>query len=100
VSKIKIVVSPKFKSSLTKITSSLSQKRKIQLADAIDNLKTNLKLFPESYPVAEFDRFVEIPFRKAVISKDYIVVYFFQHEKIYFVDIFHTAQDWKRKLFH
>ena len=96
--KIKIVLSSKFKNSLTRISSSLTEPRSFKLAKAIDNLKKIISTFPECYPIIQFEKHCEIPFRKAAIAKDYIVVYLYQQENIYFMDIFHTAQNWQSKL--
>jgi len=100
VNKNRIIVPAKFKQSLAHITANVSKQRSNQLAEAIDNLKKMLISFPESFPIIDFEIHVEIPFRKAVIAKDFIVIYLYQHEKIYFINIFHTAQNWKRKLIH
>jgi len=95
VNKVRVVVSSKFKNSFKKIANVLSANQALRLAKAIDNLKKILSLFPESFPVIIFARPCEIPFRKAVIAKDFIVVYLYQQEKVYLIDLFHAAQNWK-----
>ena len=96
--KVRIVISDKFKESLRKITEDLTDNQSFRLAKAIDNLKKILSIFPESFPVIIFDKPCEIPFRKAVIVKKFIVVYLYQKEKVYFIDIFHATQNWKSRL--
>jgi len=98
VNKNKIVLSSGFKKSLSRISSSLTKPQSIKFAKAIDNLKQILRSFPECYPVIQFEKHCEIPFRKAVIAKNYIVIYLYQYEKIYFIELFHTAQNWQQKL--
>ncbi len=96
--KVHIVISSKFKKSYTKIIKNLTDNQSFRLAKALDNLKQILTVFPESFPVIIFDKHCEIPFRKAVIVKNFIVVYLYQKEKVYFIDIFHTTQNWKSRL--
>ena len=93
--KYKIVVSPQFERSLNALLDKLNKNQAVRLAKAVDNLTQILAIFPESYPLVQFDRYYEIPYRKAVIGKYYIVVYFFQQEKVYLIDLFHAAQNWK-----
>jgi len=97
--KYKIVVSPQFESSLSSFLDKLNQNQAVRLAKAVDNLNQILSIFPESYPKVQFERYYEIPYRKAVIGKYYIVVYFFQQEIVYLVNIFHSAENWKSKIF-
>lgn len=95
--KIRVVVSSKFKNSFKNIYKDLTSKQTLRLARAIDNLKKILSIFPESFPVIIFDKPCEIPFRKAVITKNFIVVYLYQQEKVFLIDLFHAAQNWKLK---
>ena len=97
--KYKIVVSPQFGRSLSKFLNKLNQNQAVRLAKAVDNLNQILSIFPESYPLVQFNKYYEIPYRKAVIGKYYVVVYFFQQEIIYLVNIFHSAENWKSKIF-
>jgi len=97
--KHKIVVSPQFEKSLVAFLDQLNQNQAVRLAKAIDNLTQILPIFPESYPLVQFNKYYEIPYRKAVIGKYYIVVYFFQQEIIYLVNIFHSTENWKSKIF-
>jgi len=90
---------PQFDASLNKFFNNLTQNQAIRLAKAIDNLNQILSIFPETYPLIQFNKYYEIPYRKAVIGKYYVVVYFFQQELIHLVDIFHSAENWKRKIF-
>jgi hypothetical protein len=80
------------------MTTYLTENQSLRLAKAIDNLKTIVAIFPECFLVIIFDKPCEIPFRKALIAKDFIVVYLYQQDKIYLIDLFSTAQDWKLKL--
>jgi len=98
VNKIRIVISSKFKNSYKKIIENLTDNQSFRLAKAIDNLKTILSIFPESFPIIIFDKPCEIPFRKAVVAKKFIVVYLYQNKKVYFIDFFHSAQNWKSRL--
>jgi len=97
--KYKVVVSPHFERSLSSLLDKLGQNQAVRLAKAVDNLSQILAIFPESYPTVQFNKYYEIPYRKAVIGKYYIVVYFFQQEIIYLVNIFHSAENWKSKIF-
>ncbi len=96
--KVRVVVSTKFNKSFRKISKDLTENQLLRLARAIDNLKKILTIFPESFPIIIFDRPCEIPFRKAVIAKNFIVVYLYQKEKILLIDLFHAAQNWKSRL--
>jgi len=96
----KIVVSPQFNKSLQTIFADLNPNQTLELAKAIDNLKQNISIFPESYPLVQFERYCEIPFRKPVIKKQYIVVYFFQQEKVFLVNFYYASENWKYKILH
>lgn len=97
--KYKIAVSPQFEKSLSSILDKLIHNQAVRLAKAVDNLNQILSILPECYPLVQFDRYYEIPYRKAVVGKYYIVVYFFQQEIVYLVNIFHSAENWKSKVF-
>lgn len=94
-----VIVSSTFKKSLAQICSSLTKKQSLKLAKSIDNLTLILKISPESFPIIQFEKHSELPFRKAVLSKDFIVVYLFQREKVYLVNIFPTSQSWQSNIF-
>lgn len=96
--KIQIFVSDDFNSALTKILENLSFKQALGLTSLLDNLVQILTLFPETYPLIQFKKYCEIPFRKAVIDRHHIVVYFYQKYCIYFVNIFDTRTDWKERI--
>jgi addiction module RelE/StbE family toxin len=85
--KYKIDVSPQFQNSLKRIFSTLNKNQINRLADALDNLNQMLSIFPENFPIVQFEKDSEIPYRKAVIGKRYVVIYFFQYECIYLINL-------------
>ena len=96
--KYKIKVSEEFEISLKNILKHINPNQRLRLAEAIDNLNQILLIFPKCYPVAQLEKYCEISYRKAFISKQYIVIYFLKNEYINLVNIFHTAQNWKSKI--
>ncbi|UCE06916.1 MAG: hypothetical protein JSW07_02435 [bacterium] len=79
--KDRIVVSTRFKKSFRKINEYLTDNQSFRFAKGIDNLKKVLSIFPESFSIVIFDKSCEILFRKAVIARNFIVVYLYQKEK-------------------
>jgi hypothetical protein len=98
VNKFRIVVSAAFNKSFRKITEDLTENESVRLANAIDNLKKILSLFPESFPIINFEKPCEIPFRKSVVSKNFIIIYLFRKEKVFLINLFNTAQNWKSRI--
>jgi len=94
----KIVVSDQFEKSYHRIIEDLSPKQAIKLGRLIKNLLKMLTIFPESYPLLVTKKQCEIPFRKATLTKKFILVYLYRQEKVYLIDIFNSAQDWEKKL--
>lgn len=95
--KFRVVISEAFKKSFRKIIAESGENESEHLANAIDNLKNILSIFPESFPIIAFEKPCEIPFRKAVVSKNYIIIYLFQQGKVFLINLYSTTQNWKSK---
>jgi hypothetical protein len=76
----------------------LSKANAVTLGRGIDKLIQLLSQFPESYPLLLYPKHIEVPCRKAVIAKKFIVIYLYQYEKVYVIDLFYTAENWLQKL--
>jgi hypothetical protein len=93
-----VVISDEFEKSFKRIIDNLSKASAVRLGRAIDKLIQILAYFPESFPLIIFPKPIEIPYRKAVIAKKFIVIYLYQFEKVYVIDFFYTAENWQQKL--
>ena len=100
VKKTEIVVSERFEKSFQNIIENLSTKQSIKLGRLIDNLIKMLSIFPESYQLLVSRKHCDLPLRKAVLTKRFIVIYIYQKEKIYLIDLFYATQNWENKLIH
>lgn len=97
---VEVEISERFEQSFDNIIPTLSKNQGTKLGLSIDNLIKMLSVFPESYPLLLSRKSCDIPFRKIVLDKKFIVIYIYQFEKVYLIDIFYAAQNYENKLIH
>ena len=97
---VEVEITERFEQSFDHIIPILPKNLCTKLGRSIDNLMKMLSVFPESYPLLLSRKSCDIPFRKIVIDKKFIIIYIYQFEKVYLIDIFYAAQNYENKLIH